>query len=989
MLELFNEFESSMGLEPIYSTTDPDGNPATVGEEAARILRSNFNKIGISIQSKANIGYLNTTDVDFTISDNTFTHSETGSIIPGNNIIRSVTKPVGISDIIRYQAEIVTSTSKAAMFTFKDNANNIIYRSIPFISDAFVKGDIGVPSGATKVEIAFRVGKFISVQIASGEMVDDTVRDVSLKNTISAISNSTIGKDYQTRTDIPFTGQTNDYIDYTDGVVKGTGGVLEHILLDVPSDKRIISYDTEIITATTSKVAALTYLDEYNNVMGYTEPFDSNARKKGRAVIPNNVKKVALTRRIGKHFFSEFIGGSLTDNTVKNRLSVTKNVSFDTPDNTYATYDTGVVTAGNNIFNSVTVDLSDNDKFVYYKSNIISTVNKVAAAIFLDSNGNIVYYEQVFNANVTAEFEIQKPLGSVKVILTFRVGNAVEARILGNSYTNDYARTFQLDALANQTKSYQIARTLYDNPRIGESRLGNFRIETKQKNPQVIKRAYPPTGALYTDVNACKKQYNLINGSHKTLQDGMLNKMQSEVIDFTPANDGFVRIPIGKDSQDRFYFAYVVSDRKGSWLEANKSNAKLEVSTDFVNFTTIWSGATADDVSGLTIANYTNILPYQVKELGNGNLLVQSAYTRSDLPANDGIADRANQFSGYFILSKEHNSISLCSYTDLQGTVKPMNTTHHVISENTYYTNQPTYDWSIFIYNNIVVCTEYGDRVDSGAVWYSEDNGTSFKQIFWMPDHYTEGGATGVTQVHIHGVMYDFYTNRIYIIAGEDNRNLFWSDKGINTTNTDWNVESIRSQTRYSQLSYMQLVNGYPFRDCIVYGSDFNNMGAFMRVNRLIEGMPQQIEVAHEILPQIYGGTLYCAGGTTQRDQDSPVLMCMTRENAMPNETQQTEHLRQHLGRVVATYDGFNFFEIWRDDTFGYYDMYNPSTAQVESRQIAKCTRDMNAWLCNNGDLVIKYSGRDFIYMKSDYSEILYGDFCSQVVRYKNVGKCL
>ncbi|WP_419033587.1 hypothetical protein [Dysgonomonas gadei] len=50
---LTNEFESSMGLEPIYSTTDPDGNPATVGEEAARILRNNFTKIESANAAKA------------------------------------------------------------------------------------------------------------------------------------------------------------------------------------------------------------------------------------------------------------------------------------------------------------------------------------------------------------------------------------------------------------------------------------------------------------------------------------------------------------------------------------------------------------------------------------------------------------------------------------------------------------------------------------------------------------------------------------------------------------------------------------------------------------------------------------------------------------------------------------------------------------------------------------------------------------------------
>ncbi|HMM02056.1 MULTISPECIES: SGNH/GDSL hydrolase family protein [unclassified Dysgonomonas] len=63
---LTNEFESSMELEPIYSTTDPDGNPATVGEEAARILRDNFTKVEKGINSITDESLLKTTVLDIT-----------------------------------------------------------------------------------------------------------------------------------------------------------------------------------------------------------------------------------------------------------------------------------------------------------------------------------------------------------------------------------------------------------------------------------------------------------------------------------------------------------------------------------------------------------------------------------------------------------------------------------------------------------------------------------------------------------------------------------------------------------------------------------------------------------------------------------------------------------------------------------------------------------------------------------------------------------
>lgn len=56
MLKLFKQFVSALGLEAIFSTTDPDGNPATLGEEAARILRDNFTKIENAINTKADNG---------------------------------------------------------------------------------------------------------------------------------------------------------------------------------------------------------------------------------------------------------------------------------------------------------------------------------------------------------------------------------------------------------------------------------------------------------------------------------------------------------------------------------------------------------------------------------------------------------------------------------------------------------------------------------------------------------------------------------------------------------------------------------------------------------------------------------------------------------------------------------------------------------------------------------------------------------------------
>jgi len=59
-LQLLKKFASKIGLEPIYSTNDPDGNPATLGEEAAQILRDNFEKLENDLHTRANIEFVET-----------------------------------------------------------------------------------------------------------------------------------------------------------------------------------------------------------------------------------------------------------------------------------------------------------------------------------------------------------------------------------------------------------------------------------------------------------------------------------------------------------------------------------------------------------------------------------------------------------------------------------------------------------------------------------------------------------------------------------------------------------------------------------------------------------------------------------------------------------------------------------------------------------------------------------------------------------------
>ncbi len=60
-----NQFTSKIGLKPIYSTKDPNGNPATLGETAVQIIRDNTMLIEQYLEDKVNQGDYDDTKKEF------------------------------------------------------------------------------------------------------------------------------------------------------------------------------------------------------------------------------------------------------------------------------------------------------------------------------------------------------------------------------------------------------------------------------------------------------------------------------------------------------------------------------------------------------------------------------------------------------------------------------------------------------------------------------------------------------------------------------------------------------------------------------------------------------------------------------------------------------------------------------------------------------------------------------------------------------------
>ena len=478
-------------------------------------------------------------------------------------------------------------------------------------------------------------------------------------------------------------------------------------------------------------------------------------------------------------------------------------------------------------------------------------------------------------------------------------------------------------------------------------RVGGYVFRPVMNNLQIQRSYQKAIGASYYDVNAMSAKYECINYPKKIKTKNIFNQLSSEEIDFTPSNNGFTRVVVGKNSNDVFFVSYVASNRLGVFGDP-KYDA-LEITTDFVNFRTILRSDALASGDGIPLSGMTNIKVKQVKEFADGYYLL--AIQCHNIEDN-------NDYTHFYRMTSDFSQINHCNYINFDGNTIPM------IDE---FMND-VYDWSIFILGNKGIATTYGNRkpeTDYGRVWYTENSGRSWKQVFQTNNHYQDGQAEGVTvtQAHTHGVMLDNIndvTIRMFVIVGEDSSNVFWTDKGMNATDNDWNVIDVKNQPFYNFQSGAQVVNGYPFQDGLLFGSDNVDVGCIYRVNKLDDGSYSKIESVHELLPNEFNLTSYCAADLSKRDTKSPLLMCFTREGARFTESDTEALNKNHKARVIATYDGVNFIEVWSDDTYGSHDVYIDGS--VVQRNYSYCTRGMNCWLLKNGDVVIKYAGRDYYY---------------------------
>lgn len=317
------------------------------------------------------------------------------------------------------------------------------------------------------------------------------------------------------------------------------------------------------------------------------------------------------------------------------------------------------------------------------------------------------------------------------------------------------------------------------------------------------------------------------------------------------------------------------------------------------------------------------------------------------------------------------------------------------------YVPAAPWSWGIQSRGSVVAIGEYGKQGQCGKVWYSRDFGEHFTEVFDLREK-----APDTPNAHIHGVCIDPYYDRLLIVNGDGAPSTtpalayknpaiwFWDYNGEDLTSTDssdnivWQSVSLGDIDGFG--AHLQFVNGYALRECVLFFSDGPANGVF-RMNRSGKDSKPTIERAVDLGNRL-DYTEWCGGNMFRRDENSPLYICGIREYScdldpgdVNNPSNKPNTYRDVLSRVYATYDGYNFKEVWRDNTYGNYDVYY-ADGSSEKRNLAKCGRDMSVYQLPDGGILLKYLGRDFSYVSYNLNgktanKTAYVRFNNEVVR--------
>lgn len=221
--------------------------------------------------------------------------------------------------------------------------------------------------------------------------------------------------------------------------------------------------------------------------------------------------------------------------------------------------------------------------------------------------------------------------------------------------------------------------------------------------------------------------------------------------------------------------------------------------------------------------------------------------------------------------------------------------------------------WGFDIYKNIILVTEYGAKYKPDAnvadaswvnvaggnaryIWLSLDYGKTWKVIFDL------NTVTDGIGVHPHAAVYDYVWNRIWVHFGDGatGRNGMYYSDDLGET---W-VNAL--QTNSAGINFTQSTCTVVLPDCILFGSDSFPNGIY-RLDRSQGKTPYK---GHYTLEHAW-----------KHPETSDTVL-----NAVCYKIYQTKHApdmpyifgfapesNPTKGVIVATFDGYNFFQLWQD----------------------------------------------------------------------------
>lgn len=305
----------------------------------------------------------------------------------------------------------------------------------------------------------------------------------------------------------------------------------------------------------------------------------------------------------------------------------------------------------------------------------------------------------------------------------------------------------------------------------------------------------------------------------------------------------------------------------------NNGTANLKISRDWG---VTWSGLPVFSPPSNSWLRWT-------RELENGELMICVSQTDADNPTKTKIYKSRD-------------------WDEVAGTATSWDVVHEFQRKDVFIAG-----WGFSQYGNIILLAEYGGKnyVASGGVqddyprycYLSKDSGETWSTIFDLAD-YTDGVG-----VHLHGVCFDEYWNRIWISHGDGStgkNGLYYSDDLGKT----W-VSAL--QTQNQGVNFPQSVGIVALPTCILFSSDSYPNGV-QRIDRAQGRIPHkgyyEVESAYMIEPQ--------------QELLNHILSTPYKAHWLPNTpyiwTWAAESRAGNTGCVLS-WNGWDFHTVWKSDT--------------------------------------------------------------------------